>query len=109
MFTDGQERYYERIMKEQPRTNKNSGIKPVGDSGFRYRYEDVACDFCLHHKNCNFDLCPHIMDNLADLAEDKAFIDAIENAAACDNRHKQTLLHLKEEIEMCANFIKEDS
>ena len=63
---------------------------------FKYKYADVDCSYCLHTKQCEYDLCPHIIDNLDDLRHDKAFGEAVQNVEACNNRHKQTLLHIKE-------------
>ena len=65
---------------------------------FRYKYADVACIYCLYYKNCKHTICPHIMENLDDLRSDKAFHEAMANADSCDNKHKRTLLHLKNEF-----------
>ena len=95
MFTNGKDRFYESLMQQLPgKHRKRGGGKRK--SGFRYRYANMACEYCPNHKKCPHEICPHIMDNLTDLMDDRAFIHAIENAKACDNRHKQTLLALKE-------------
>ena len=94
MFTDGKDRFYENLMQQTPYNKpKHSGKR---QSKFRYRYVDLACDYCINRKTCKHDICPFIMDNLADLMEDGVFIHAVKNAEASDNKHKQTLLTLKE-------------
>ena len=92
MFTDGKNRFYEKLMQEPP----NGKYKPgrAGVRKFRYKYEDVSCDFCLHAKKCKEQQCFFILDNLDDLLRDTAFCHAVENADTCDTRHKQTLLYL---------------
>ena len=62
---------------------------------FRYRYADVSCFYCLHYLQCNHTICPHIMENLDDLRRDRAFLEAVANAESCNNKHKRTLLQLK--------------
>ena len=65
-------------------------------SQFKYKYADLACDFCLEKGQCIHTICPHIIDCLDDLKQDKEFIMAVEDAKNCDSKHKQTLLHLKD-------------
>ena len=65
---------------------------------FRYKYADVACVYCLYYKNYKHIVCPHILENLYDLKRDKAFQEAITNADSCDNKHKRTLLNLKNDF-----------
>ena len=91
MFTDGKDRQYESLMQQTP------GIKPRvgGRRHFKYVYADVACEYCIHAKICKFIICPYIMDNLDDLMGDAAFITAIDNADACETKHRQTLFHLQ--------------
>ena len=62
---------------------------------FKYKYADVACVYCLHFKKCPYDICPYIMDNLDDLRYDKAFHEAVANADSCGNKHKHTLVCMK--------------
>ena len=61
----------------------------------KLKYADVSCVECLHHMNCKHKICPHIMENLDDLRKDSAFNDAVANADSCSNKHKRTLVHLK--------------
>jgi len=63
----------------------------------RYKYADVACEYCLDKGRCIYEICPHIMDNLDDLMRDKAFQKAIADADKCNCKHKRTLLQLKKE------------
>ena len=62
---------------------------------FRLKYEDVSCENCLFHLNCKHKMCPHIMENLDDLRNDGAFDEALANADSCGNKHRNTLVHLK--------------
>jgi len=62
---------------------------------FKYKYADVACDYCLEKGWCEHTICPHIMENLDDLMMDKAFRQAIADAENCVCKHKRTLLQLK--------------
>ena len=101
MFTKGKSRSYESIMREMPRSNKNSGGKKYISPRFKYRYKDFACDYCLHRNSCRFSKCPYILDNISELISDKAFISAVDNAEVCENRHKQTLIYLKMEVVIC--------
>jgi len=66
---------------------------------FKYKYADVACEYCLHYKNCRYTKCPHIMDNIDDLKKDRAFREAVANADSCDNKHWHTLVYLKKIFE----------
>ena len=75
-------------MKQKQKTN-------VRASKFKYKYADLACDYCLDRKQCVHTICPHIMDCLDDLKQDKAFLTAVDDAENCTNKHKRTLLHLK--------------
>ena len=97
MFTQGKSRSYESLMREIPGNNRNSGNSKYISPQFKYQYEDFVCEFCLHYKACIFRLCPYIMDNLDDLMDDTAFVNAIENANACKTKHKRTLIYLKTE------------
>ena len=65
--------------------------------GFKYRYADIACEYCLNKGRCKHEICPHIMENLDDLMSDKAFQQAITDAEECTSKHKRTLLQLKKE------------
>lgn len=62
---------------------------------FRYKYADVACDYCLNKGHCKHWICPNIMNNLDDLMKDKKFRQAVANAENCTCKHKRTLLKLK--------------
>jgi len=64
---------------------------------YKYKYEDLHCDFCADKKSavCSSGLCPHIMENIADLLDDDNFYEAIGNADNCRITHKKTLLYLK--------------
>jgi len=61
-------------------------------------YADMDCDYCLFCKQCEYGICPHILEALEDLTSDKAFINAVATAEVCDNRHKITLLMLKDKF-----------
>ena len=65
--------------------------------GFRYRYADIACEYCLNKGRCKNEICPHIVENLDDLMRDKAFRQAITEAEECTSKHRRTLLQLKKE------------
>ena len=95
MFTDGKDRSFESLMKQTPYYMPRYSGKRQSD--FRYRYADIACEYCTDKKTCQNSICPHIMDNRDDLMSDKVFIKAIENAESCENRHKHTLLLLKQQ------------
>ena len=62
---------------------------------FKYKYADVACEYCLHYKKCRHKICPYIMENLDHLRKDRAFREALANAESCDTKHRHTLIHLK--------------
>jgi hypothetical protein len=101
-FTHGKDAVYERLMKEKPNWNKGSGKqsgKPRENEPFRYKYEDMKCDYCMHRKNCGFELCPEIMDNIDDLILDDNFHRAVERAGQCQTPHKTTLTALKQYFE----------
>lgn len=98
-FTHGKDRFYEDMMQQKPRFDKSTGgggRKRKDGDNFKYTLADVDCKYCVSHKHCDHNLCPHIMDNLADLKADKAFIVALDNAENCDTEHRNTLIHLKE-------------
>jgi hypothetical protein len=86
MFTEGKKRGF--------------GTKPNGSAKhtptFKYKYADIACNHCVNHKICKFNFCPHIVDLLDDLLQDKAFHHAVENAETCENNHKNVLLAIKQ-------------
>ena len=63
----------------------------------RVRYKDIDCNYCVNYKNCPYLICPRIMDDLDDLMIDRAFVKAIKRAGSCKNRHKETLIMLKED------------
>ena len=93
MFTDGKDRSFESLMQQTPYYMPRYSGKRQSD--FRYRYADMDCEYCTDKKSCEYSICPYIIDNLDDLMSDKAFVQAVENAESCENRHKQTLLMLK--------------
>ena len=101
MFTNGNSRSYEFLMKKIPCDNRNSGNSRYALPMSKYRYRDLACRDCLHYRNkmkCKFKICPYIVENLDELADDKAFIHALANAESCTNGHKQALLRIKLEL-----------
>ena len=102
MFTDGKDRFYENLMRELPRNNKNSGGSKYVPRKFKYRYKDIACECCLHHKAASCTFCPHLVENLNDLLTDKDFLIALENAENCKTKHRETLLLIKAEMYMGA-------
>jgi len=100
LFTQGKDAVYECFMKEPPNWNKGKGKgTPREHEPFRYKYEDMKCDYCMHRKSCNFELCPEIMENLDDLIQDDKFYRAVEHADQCQTAHKNTLLALKQYFE----------
>lgn len=65
---------------------------------FRYQLKHLDCAYCLDLTNaltCPHELCPHILDNLADLNLDPAFRTAVEDADCCGSFHRPTLIHLQ--------------
>ena len=86
MFTDGNARQYESLMREPPGNSpRHSGRRA---HGFCYKYEDLSCDYCLYRKKCGNDICPYIMDCLEDLKYDPAFLVVVDNAESCPNGHR---------------------
>ena len=69
-------------------------------SQFKYKYADLACGVCLEKEQCIHTIFPHIIDCLDDLKQDKEFVIAVEDAENCDSKHKQTLLHLKDTMQV---------
>ena len=98
MFTHGKDREYERFMHEQPNNNKGTGCGNKSEP-FRYRYADIKCEYCVHHKNCRFVFCPAIMENVDDLLQDRNFITALETAEQCQTPHKTALVTVKKRLE----------
>ena len=100
MFTDGNDRQYEKTMKEVPNfKQRSSGSR---SAQFKYKYQDFDCRCCDEYKACPKDcLCPYILDNLPDLYDDPEFIDAIENAESCKTAKRLTLLYLRQEGAVC--------
>ena len=96
MFTEGNARFYEELMQEPPNHRKRHSGKQ--SSKFRYRYADLDCEYCIHHEQCNHVICPHILTHLNDLADDPDFADAIADAESCENRHKLTLLLMRDPL-----------
>lgn len=95
LFTRGKDRFYERMMQEVPGFHKNKG---GNDGQFKYKFSDVDCIYCDERKACEHELCPHIMDNLADLAADDDFQMAVETAESCKTAQGKTLLTLKSRL-----------
>jgi hypothetical protein len=96
MFTDGKTRQYESLMQETPGySQRHSGNRAYG---FRYKYADLDCDYCLHRRKCGYDVCPYIMDCLDDLRHDPEFLVAVENAETCESAHKNTLVELQKQL-----------
>ena len=64
---------------------------------YKYKYSDVSCKTCAEKQKakCKRRICPHIMENLTDLLDDRAFCNAVKNAEKCSTYHKMTLLSLK--------------
>ena len=97
LFTHGKDSVYERFMKEPPNWNKGKpNGKPRETQPFRYKYEDMKCEYCMYRKNCNFEICPEIMENLDDLTLDDKFFLAVEYAEQCYTAHRNTLIALKQ-------------
>ena len=71
---------------------------------FRYKFKHLHCSNCLElstANHCPHQLCPHIMDNLDDLAHDPAFHAAIAAADDCATFHRATLMHLQQGHALC--------
>jgi len=99
LFTEEKElQPYERLMKQFPYDNRNSGNRKYVQPESQCKYKDLACDYCLHHRKkakCKYEICPYIIYNLDVLTKDTAFIKAIESAEVCKSNHKQTLIYIK--------------
>jgi len=112
LFTEEKElQPYERLMKQFPHDNRNSGNSKYTPPPFKYAYADFACEYCLFYKQCKaeikkakselepeLNICSFIADNLDDLMHDDEFIHAIANAETCKTNHKTTLIRLKAEL-----------
>jgi len=98
LFTRGKDRFYEKMMQEVPGFHKDKG-NGGSDGRFKYKFGDVDCVYCDERKACEHDLCPHIMENLAELAADDDFIMAVESAESCKTAQRNTLLTLKARLE----------
>lgn len=98
LFTRGKDRFYEKMMQEVPgfHKDKHSG---GSDGRFKYKFSDIGCIYCDERKDCEHERCPHIMENLADLAADDDFLMAVETAESCKTAQRTTLLMLKERLE----------
>lgn len=94
-FSQEKERNYERLMLEPPNCNKGTKHKERGNNSYKYKYADMDCQYCLYYENCDFNLCPEIMENLDDLIEDNDFFRAVETAEYCMSAHKKTLIALR--------------
>ena len=95
-FTDGNERFFEKLMKETPNSNKK--ICGIDQLKFRYRFRDLDCRYCIEYKRCPaVDLCLYVMDNLSDLYGDEEFFEAIMAAKSCETPQRRTLIYLLEE------------
>lgn len=95
LFTRGKNRFYEKMIQEVPGFNKDKH----NDGPFKYKFADIDCIYCDECKSCDCERCPHIMDNLADLATDDDFIMAVETAESCKTPQRKTLLILKAQLE----------
>ena len=62
--------------------------------GFKYKYEHLHCGFCaeIENEGCPHLHCPHILENMDDLLEDPAFIEAVRDADECETYHRPALL-----------------
>lgn len=90
LFTRGKNRFYEKMMQEVPGFNKDKH----SNGPFKYTFADIDCIYCDERKGCESERCPHIMENLADLAADNEFVMALETAEACKTAQRKTLLML---------------
>lgn len=98
-FTDGNDRFFEKMMQEVPNFTKKKYIRKKSRRNatkFKYTFAHLDCKYCNSHGHCTYKLCPHIMRNLADLKTDIDFLFAVEDAENCRTAHKRTLLHIKE-------------
>lgn len=95
LFTCGKDRFYERMMQEVPGFYKDKG---ENNGQFKYKFSDVDCIYCDERKACGHELCPHIMDNLSDLAADNDCQMAVETAESCKTAQGKTLLTLKSRL-----------
>jgi len=95
IFTEGEARIYENMMKEIPNFYKKSCGK--SDTKFKYTFQDLDCRYCLEYKKCSpICLCPYILDNLPDLQNDGEFAHAVHTVEICETPQKLTLAYLKE-------------
>lgn len=97
LFTRGKNRFYEKMMQEVPGFHKDKG-NGGRNRQFKYKFADVNCIYCNERKTCERELCPHIMENLADLAADDDFQMAVETAESCKTAQGKTLLTLKSRL-----------
>ena len=99
LFTENKDRFYESFMREKPKNNKGTNPGKQRRQPFHYDYADMKCEYCTYYKNCKFDVCPEIMENLDDLLLDNNFCLAVEYADQCKTAHKNTLMKLKKYFE----------
>lgn len=99
LFTHGKNRFYEKMMQEVPGFHKDEHCGG-SDGRIKYKFADIDCIYCDERKNCEHERCPHIMENLADLAADDGFLTAVETAESCKTAQRKTLLMLKARLEM---------
>jgi len=92
-------RIYEQMMQTPPSNTRGSGSGKYKNPVFKYKYEDIACKYCLHHEKCETNRCTFIMENLNDLLCDKNFINAVSDVINCISAHKQTLILLNKRLE----------
>lgn len=97
LFTQGKDRFYERMMQQIPGFHKDK-YPAKSESSYKYGFADIDCGYCQEQKPCGHKLCPHIMENLADLMADDAFLAAVNTAEMCLKPQKNTLLMLKESL-----------
>lgn len=98
-FTDGNDRFFEKMMQEVPNFNKRKYTpkkEQRNNTKFKYTFAHLDCKYCNSDGHCTHKLCPHIMRNLGDLKTDVDFLSAVENAENCKTAHKRTLLHVRE-------------
>jgi len=97
MFTEGQTQFYEELMQELPGNHRKrrSGKQ---SSKYQYHYADLDCELCTQHEQCDHAICPHILTHIDELADDSDFADAVADAENCENRHKLTLLLLRDPL-----------
>ena len=79
-------------MREPPNCNNGMGHRKRKNNPYQHKYAALDCQYCIYFKNCNFNLCPAIVDNFDDLILDDEFFRAAASAKKYIPVHKKTLI-----------------